>query len=156
MFPEMRRKNQLLTKEDCERILTEAPRGVLAVRGDEGYPYTVPLNFVYYEGKLYFHSAVVGHKIDAITAYDKCSFCVLDEGVREPDDWWYHFNSVVAFGRIRRLNDEDAIRDALFQLGSKYFPEGYDIEADVARNLSRVAMLELTIEHMTGKHVREK
>lgn len=156
MFPEMRRKNQLLTKEDCERILTEAPRGVLAVLGVEDYPYTIPMNFVYNESKIYFHSAAVGHKIDAITFCDKCSFCVLDEGVREPNDWWYHFNSVVVFGRIRKLEDEDAIRDALFRLGSKYFPEGYDIEGDVARNLSRVAILELTIDHVTGKHVREK
>lgn len=156
MFREMRRRNQALDLATCERILAQAPRGVLAVLGDEGYPYTVPLNFVYDGGKIYFHSARAGHKIDAIAACDKVSFCVLDEGVREEDDWWYHFNSVVVFGRIRRLEDESAIRDALYKLGAKYFPADYDTEADVARNFARVAMLELSIDHMSGKHVQEK
>lgn len=156
MFRELRRRNQALEKETCEAILRSAARGVLAVLGDDGYPYTVPLDFVYDKGKLYFHSAQEGHKIDAISACDKCSFCVLDEGVPEPDDWWYHFNSVVVFGRIRVLEDKTARRDALFKLGDKYFPAGYDTAADVERNWNRVALLELTIEHMSGKHVREK
>lgn len=156
MFREMRRHNQLLEKSVCEGILASAPRGVLAVLGDEGYPYAVPLNFVYDHGKIYFHGAVTGHKIDAITACDKASFCVLDEGRRQDGDWWYHFNSVVAFGRIRRLTDKDAMMDALHKLADKYFPEDYDTEGDIARSFARVAVLELTVEHLTGKHVREK
>ena len=156
MFREMRRHKQQLAEDECITILAQAPRGVLAVLGDDGYPYTVPLNFVYSDGKLYFHSAVSGHKLDAIAACDKCSFCVLDEGVQQEDDWWYHFNSVVAFGRIRRLEDEKAIVAALRKLGNKYFPQDYDTEGDIARNLKRVAVLELTIEHLTGKHVQEK
>ena len=156
MFRTMRRHNQQLEREQCEQILERAPRGVLAVLGDDGYPYTVPLDFVYDQGRIYFHSAAEGHKIDAIEACDKASFCVLDEGVREEDDWWYHFNSVVAFGRIRRIADKDAMLSALRKLGNKYFPADYDTEADIARSFARVAVLELTIEHMTGKHVREK
>ena len=156
MFREMRRHKQQLTADECTAILAKAPRGVLAVLGDNGYPYTVPLNFVYDDGKLYFHSAVSGHKLDAIASCDKCSFCVLDEGVLQKGEWWYHFNSVVAFGRIRRLEDEDGIVAALRKLGNKYFPQGYDVEGDISRNLKRVAVLEFTIEHLTGKHVREK
>ena len=156
MFREMRRHKQQLTREQCEKILRTAPRGVLAVLGDEGYPYAVPLDFVYRDGKLYFHCAQVGHKMDALAACDKASFCVLDEGRLEEGDWWYHFNSVIAFGRVRRLEDEQEILDALRDLGRKYFPPTYDMEADIARSLARVAVLELTIEHMTGKHVREK
>lgn len=156
MFRTMRRHGQQLEQDACVRILKDAPRGVLAVLGENGYPYTIPMNFVYDEGRIYFHSAVAGHKLDAVAAEDKCSFCVLDEGVQEPNDWWYHFNSVVAFGRIRVVADEAAKREALFKLGNKYFPTGYDTAGDVAKNFSRVAILELTIEHMTGKHVREK
>lgn len=156
MFREMRRHNQQLSNEECEAILAKAPRGVLAVLGDDGYPYTVPLDFVYTDGKVYFHSATSGHKLDAIAACDKCSFCVLDEGHQEENEWWYHFNSVVAFGRIRRLTDDDAILGALHALGNKYFPAEYDTEGDIARNFARVAVLELVIEHLSGKHVREK
>lgn len=156
MFRKMRRHNQQLDDQRCQSILQRAPRGVLSVLGDEGYPYGIPMDFVFDNGRIYFHSAMAGHKIDAIAACDKASFCVLDEGVPEKDDWWYHFDSVVAFGRIRQLTDAAKKRDALLKLGKKYFPADYDTEADVARNWDRVAMLELTIEHMTGKHVREK
>lgn len=156
MFRPMRRRKQQLEHEACEQILERSSRGVLAVLGDDGYPYTVPLDFVYDNDKIYFHSAVEGHKLDAIQACDKCSFCVLDEGVREEDDWWYHFNSVVVFGRIRRVTDKDAIVTALRKLGAKYFPSDYDTEGDIARSFARVAVLELSVEHMTGKNVQEK
>lgn len=155
-FRKMRRHGQQLKRDECEHILRTARRGVLAVQGDDGYPYAIPLNFVYDNGSIYFHCATSGHKIDAITACDKCSFCVMDEGVPEPDDWWYHVRSVVAFGRICRMTDDAAIVDALRKLGAKYFPQGYDIEGDIQKNLARVAVLQLSVEHMTGKHVREK
>ena len=156
MFRSMRRYKQQLSKEECEGLLAVAPRGVLAVLGDEGYPYAVPLNFVYDNGSIFFHCATEGHKLDAILSCDKASFCVLDEGRQEEGEWWLHFNSVIAFGRVRRVEDENVIHDALQKLGAKYFPQDYDIEADIARNLSRVAILQLSIEHLTGKHVREK
>ena len=156
MFREMRRRNQQLSKDACEKILQTAPRGVLAVLGDGGYPYTVPLDFVYEDGRIYFHSAVTGHKLDAIKASDKCSFCVLDEGEQEPGEWWYYFNSVIAFGRIRRVTDETTMLHALRKLGNKYFPTAEEVEADIARSFSRMAVLELTIEHLCGKHVQEK
>lgn len=55
MFREMRRKNQQLPQEECNRILQVATSGVLAVDGDDDYPYAVPLSFVYEDGRLYFH-----------------------------------------------------------------------------------------------------
>jgi nitroimidazol reductase NimA-like FMN-containing flavoprotein (pyridoxamine 5'-phosphate oxidase superfamily) len=126
------------------------------VHGDDGYPYTVPLDFVYEDGCMYFHGAKSGHKLDAIRRDDKVSFCVLSEGVKEENDWWYHFNSVVVFGRIRRVTDKDAMVTALRKLGAKYFPSDYDTEGDIARSFARVAVLELSVEHMTGKNVQEK
>lgn len=156
MIRKMRRFKQQLSKEECEGLLKVAPRGVLAVLGDEGYPYAVPLNFVYDDGSIYFHCAAEGHKMDALLACDKASFCVLDEGRQEEGEWWLHFNSVIAFGRVKRVVEEGAMRDALHKLGKKYFPQDYDLEGDIARNLSRVAILRLSIEHLTGKHVREK
>ena len=66
MFRKMRRFKQQLSEEECLEILKTAKRGVLAVLGDEGYPYAVPLDFVYEDGKIYFHCAKEGHKLDAI------------------------------------------------------------------------------------------
>ena len=79
MFRDMRRKQQALPYEESVTILESASSGVLAVLGDEGYPYTVPLSYVYREGKLYFHCASEGHKLDAIRGCDKASFCVIEK-----------------------------------------------------------------------------
>lgn len=155
-FRPMRRFKQQMTDDECAALLQRAPRGVLAVLGDGGYPYTVPLDFLYADGCLYFHCAREGHKLDALRRYDKASFCVLSEGVKEAESWWYHFESVVCFGRIG-IVDDTARADALLrQIGAKYFPQGYDLEDDMQRNAPRAYVLEMHIDHMTGKHVREK
>ena len=85
MFRAMRREKQQLSNQEAVRILEQGKTGVLAVISENGYPYTVPLNYVYYDGKIYFHSAKSGHKIDAIRACDKVSFCVVskDDVIKE-------------------------------------------------------------------------
>ena len=100
MFRKMRRFKQQISEEKCVEILTREPRGVMAFAGDDGYPYAIPLNFVYDGGKLYFHCAPEGHKLDAIRRCDKVSFCVMDKGYRKDGDWALNINSVVVFGRI--------------------------------------------------------
>ncbi len=155
MFRKMRRFKQQLSDEECLEILKTAKRGVLAVLGDEGYPYTVPMDFVYEDGKIYFHCAKEGHKLDAIRREPKCSFCVLSEGIPEPDSWWYHFSSVIAFGKIAVLDDPEAIYQQFLRLGRKYMPTEEEILEDIRKNGPRAYMLEMTIEHMTGKRVKE-
>ena len=88
MFRKMRRSKQELTKEECIEILKKEPRGVLSVQGEEGYPYGMPMTHWYNEkdGKIYFHGAKSGHKIDAIRNCDKVSFCVMDKGYRKRID----------------------------------------------------------------------
>lgn len=155
-FRPMRRFKQQMSDEECAALLEQAPRGILAVLGDGGYPYTVPLDFIYADGCLYFHCAREGHKLDAIRRCDKASFCVLCKGVKEPDSWWYHFESVVCFGRIGIVDDPQRTDALLRLLGAKYFPQGYDIEDDMQKNAPRAYVLEMHIEHMSGKRVREK
>lgn len=155
-FRPMRRSKQALDIEETLRILEHAYRGVLSVIGDGGYPYSIPVNYVFEDGKLYFHSAREGHKIDAIRACDKACFMVLGEPEKESGDWWFHVKSVICFGRVRLL-DVDADRiERLRSIGRKYFPEGYDIESDITRNGPRAEVLEFSVEHMSGKAVREK
>lgn len=156
MFREMRRFKQQLPTGECFQILDNAPRGVLAVLGDEGYPYTVPLNFVCDDGKLYFHTAFTGHKIDAIQNCDKASFCVLNEGYQDPGEWWYHFKSVIVFGKIRIMEDREEINEKLRLLGAKYFPTKEDIDHEMAHSAARASMIELTIEHISGKRIEER
>ena len=156
MFRKMRRHAQQLDIQTCEDILKRAPRGVLSLEGDNGYPYGIPINFTYEDNRFYFHGAREGHKIDAVARNPKASLCVLDEGIKHEGEWWWCFNSVIVFGHIRIVEDEEEIDKALRAIGEKYFPTDYDLEADIAKNLNRVCILAFEVDHMTGKAVREK
>lgn len=102
MFREMRQKRQALSKEDCDDVLYLGTSGVLALAGDDGYPYAVPISYVYDGEKLYFHGAKAGHKMDAILREPKASFCVIDQDQIVPEEYTTYFRSVIAFGKIRR------------------------------------------------------
>ena len=105
-FREMRRKRQQLSEEESIGILQKATAGTLALLGDNGYPYAVPISYVYANGKLYFHSSLSGHKVDAIRNCDKASFCVIDKDDVQPEKYTTFFRSVIAFGRIHIIEDE--------------------------------------------------
>ena len=121
-FRPMRRKRQELPQEECEKILNHATAGVLSVLGDGGYPYGVPLSYAYKDGKIYFHSAVEGHKIDALNNEKKCSFTVIAQDKIHPDEYTTYFRSVIAFGRIHRLEGREELIHGLRLLGEKYNP----------------------------------
>lgn len=137
-------------------ILTNEPRGVLALLGDDDYPYALPMSHVYVDGKIYFHGAMEGHKNDAVKRCDKVSYCVMDKGFRKDGDWWYTFKSVIVFGKIRILTDKDEKIDKLTYLGDKFFPTHEETVSEINRMLDRTEVFEITIEHMSGKLVREK
>ena len=154
-FRKMRRFKQQLSEEKCVEILKKEPRGVMAVAGENGYPYAFPIDFVYDSGMLYFHCAREGYKLDAIKKCGRVSFCVMDEGFRRDGEWALNISSVIVFGRVKILADSERIIEALRLLGSKYYPSRQDVEREIERTLSRVCMLELEIDHMTGKLVNE-
>ena len=122
MFREMRRKKQRLSAEACEAILAEGTSGVLAVDGDGGYPYAVPLSYVYQDGKLFFHCAKSGHKLDAVRRNPRASFCVIGQDRVVPEEYTSYFRSVIVFGTIRVLEEEREIRTAVRSLAVKYAP----------------------------------
>lgn len=159
MFREMRRFKQQINDEECIRILKEQPRGVLSMLGDNGYPYGIPLDHWYSEAdnKLYFHCAKIGHKIDAVTACDKVSYCVMDEGYRKDGEWALNINSVVIFGRMRVVDDtEDELkRKIAVGLCQKFTDDEAFLQKELTHAMPRAAFLELTPEHMTGKLVNE-
>ena len=157
MFRAMRRFRQQISEEECIRVLREQPRGVLSMIGDDGYPYGIPLDHWYSEedNKLYFHCAKVGHKIDAISACDKVSYCVMDEGFRRDGEWALNINSVVVFGRMRIVEDEEKKREICTNLVRKFTDDEEYLEKELASAFGRVNCLELAIEHMTGKLVNE-
>ena len=120
MFQSMRRFKQELNKEEIEEILQRNTAGTLALLGDDGYPYSVPISYVYQNGVLYFHSAKTGHKIDAIRNCNKASFSVIDQDVIIKERFTTHFRSVLAFGRISILEDPEEIDTCMRAIGTKY------------------------------------
>lgn len=157
MFREMRRKRQQLSQAECAEIFERGTSGVLALCGDDGYPYAVPISYFYEDGKIYFHSAKSGHKIDAVKREEKAAFCVIDQDEIIPEEYTTYFRSAVAFGKIRILEEDEKKRSAIEKLAVKYAPEASDKSLSMAieREWKPLCMLEMTVEHMTGKEAIE-
>lgn len=154
-FRKMRRARQEMTKEECLEILERCSEGVLSLLGDDDYPYGVPMNYFYENGKLYFHCAKTGHKIDAIKKHDKVSFCVIDKHEVLPEIYATRFTSVIAFGRARLMDDPKEMYEVVQRLALKFCPGDEDgVRKETDREFSALAMIEVTIEHMTGKKAK--
>ena len=157
MFRELRRKRQALSETDCSDILKRGTSGVLALMGDGGYPYAVPMSYVYDGEKLYFHCAKSGHKLDAIAGNPKASFCVVDRDQVVPEEYTTYFRSVIVFGTMRIIEEEQEKRTAVEKLALKYAPEdsAQNRGAAIEKDWKPLCMLELTPEHITGKEAVE-
>ena len=155
-FRKMRRFRQQLIKSECDAILSMGTSGTLALLGDNGYPYAVPISYVYADGKLYFHSAQTGHKVDAIRQHDKASFCVIAADDIHPSEFTTYFRSVIAFGRIQIIESEDERMSAASLLGTRYNPgDEVGLQKELEKGLSHMLVLRLDIEHLTGKEAIE-
>ncbi len=156
MFRTMRRGQQAIPYEEAVAILQNATSGVLALLGEEGYPYALPISHLYQDGKLYFHCATEGHKIDAIRSCDKASFCVVQQDVVVPEHYTTHYRSVIAFGKVRIL-PEEKLQPFIEALGRRFAPHGSEerLHTEIDSSRGRFAVVELSIEHLSGKEARE-
>jgi len=158
MFREMRRNKQILSQDAAEKILREGEFGVLALAGDDDYPYAVPINYAVEGNKIYFHSAKIGHKLDAIKRNEKVSFCVVARHEVVAEEFTTYFVSAIAFGRMKIIED-DADPDKL--RGLELLADKYSSTASPVRRAKELARLSalvvpvMTIEHITGKAARE-
>lgn len=156
-FREMMRNRQQLPQEECIRILKEELRGVLSVLGDDDYPYGMPMNHFYCEedGKIYFHSGKKGHRTDAMRRHDKASFCVFDSGFRKEGEWALNIKSVIVFGRIEFIEDQEVINQIAEKLSHKFTNDDTYIQEEIKRSGPATLLFALVPEHMTGKLVNE-
>ena len=155
MFKEMRRKKQALSAQECTEVLAGGEWGVLGLNGDDGFPYTVPLNYVYHNGEVIFHSARAGHKVDAIARDARASFCVVDRSELVPEKFATAYRSVIVFGRLRKLDDPEERARALTALVEALAgcePEDSKRnEVDTCRMRDNVEVFALSPEHISGK-----
>lgn len=155
MFREMRRKKQLLSKEDTVKILKRCTNGVMACLGDDSYPYAVPLNYVYHNNKIYFHSAKSGHKVDAIIKNPKVSFAVVDKDKIVSEEYTSYFRSVIAFGKAR-IVEGDEWSDAFMALVEKYSGDmPKEAKNKEVEGCTRSFIVAIDIDQLTGKEAKE-
>ncbi len=153
MFREMRLKEVAVSKDEAMRIMASQTHGVLGVKGDDGYPYAVPVSYVYDNEKIYFHcSTVEGHKLAAIRNDSKVSFCVVEKDQVIPEEFDTKFASAIAFGKARIIEDHDEMYGPSLMILEKYSPdfvkEGKDYIEDCRGQYMVVA---IDIDHLTGK-----
>jgi uncharacterized protein len=152
MFREMRRFKNQLSEEEVDSILNKHSSGVLAVHGENGYPYTIPISYTFDNDSLYFHSANEGHKIDAIRNNDKVSFCVIDQDDVIQQTFTTNYRSVVVFGRATIFTDALQRQIALESLVRKYSPDFIEKGRDeIIQAWNQVSVIAVKIEHKTGK-----
>lgn len=158
MFRELLRKNQQLSLSECLDLLKNETRGVLSVIGDDGYPYGFPMNHWYNEqdGKIYFHCGKQGHKLDALQQCDKVSFCVIDKGYRKAEEWAWNVKSVIVFGQIKVIDDQKMIADITAKLSRKFTRDEDYILREIRQSAKNTLLLELSIQHLCGKKVKEE
>ncbi len=157
MFRKMRRFKQQLSDEEYIAVLKTETRGVLSMLDADGYPYGIPMNHWYCEadGKLYFHGAKEGHKIDAIQKCNKVCYTVFDKGYRNKDEWALNVKSVVVFGEISLVTDKEKADVICSALCRKFTEDEEYLRRELESSLSNVQCLELTPKHITGKLVNE-
>ena len=155
MIREMIRIKQLLSLEECEAVLLRNTNGVMAVMGDEGYPYGVPLSFVYHNGKIYFHSSKRGYKAECMERTPKVSFTVVDADDIVAEEYTSYFRSVIAMGRARLTEGEERL-EGFMALTEKYsgnMPE--EAKKREVTECERAAIYAIDIDHLTGKEAIE-
>lgn len=147
----MRRKNKQLSRDEIIEILSKSEYGVLSTISSNGYPYGVPLNYVYYQGSIYFHSAVSGHKIENIDKDPKVSFCVVGNTKLLPAEFNTKYESVIIFGTAKEVFDEEKA-DALLAIVNKYskdfIEEGKKYIASAGK---KTKVIRIDIVHIEGK-----
>lgn len=158
MFRPARRKNREISIEDTKKILLDERRGVLAVNGDEGYPYAIPINYIYDDEnqKIFFHGARIGHKVDSIKKCDKVCFTVYGPEVIKDEAWAPYVKSAVVFGRCHIIEDAAEADVRLRQLAMKYYPDEMTVNEEIEASGKAVQMYEIVVEHMSGKEIQER
>lgn len=158
MFRPIRRKKNEISIDASNTLLTNSRRGVLALNGDDGYPYAIPVNYYYDKDaqKIYFHGSRVGHKVDSVKKSDKVCFTVYGNETIKDISWAPYVQSVVVFGRCSLMSDATEIEKRLKQFALKYYPDEKRVNEEIAISGKAVQMYEITIEHMSGKEIQER
>ena len=137
----MRRNKQALCQEECEQVLRRATSGVLSLISPDGFPYGVPLSYALVDGVIVFHGALEGQKID----------CIRRDSRVIPEKYTTAYRSVIVKGRIAIVTDEKQKHDLCIALAKRFYPDESAAEVEYTQFASRLCLMVLTPEQITGK-----
>ncbi|SHE79485.1 pyridoxamine 5'-phosphate oxidase family protein [Alkalibacter saccharofermentans] len=151
MFREMRKKERQMPLSECKKLLNESEYGFLAMTGEDGYPYSIALNYIYLDDKIYFHSALEGHKIDNLDYNDKVCFSIVGKTAVVENRFSRSYESIVVFGRAAQV-DENEKTEIMIKLVEKYSPEKIDKGIGYIKEAKdKIKVYKIKIDHMSGK-----
>lgn len=158
MFRKIRKIKNEINQEDVKELLKTSRRGILAMNGDDGYPYAIPVNYFYdeTEGKMFFHGAKAGYKVDCLKSSDKVCFTVIGSEMIRAEEWAPYMRSVVVFGRCQLIDDKQIAMKRLKDFAMKYYPSENMVLDEIKADGKATQMFEIDVEYMTGKEVQEK
>lgn len=154
MFREIRRQDRAITGAILDDILREAPYGFLATVSPDGWPYGIPISYVYDGTAVFFHCAIEGHKLDNIAADDRVTFTAVTDAEVLPDKFGTNYKSVVLFGRAREIFDEEkeaALRLFIEKYSSEFQEAG---ERYIQGSKDKTRLFRIDVEYRTGKSRR--
>ena len=155
MRTEPRRKDRTIkTSREMELVLEQMPVGRLAVTTGDG-PYVVAVNYLFFDGSIYFHSGLSGRKMEALRADSRVCFLVDEIG---PQVLWEQgcgisqiYKSVVCFGKAEFVEGQVEKKRILEKMVQKYVPSSYAFSPLKDHNIKKTAVVKIVIESMSGK-----
>lgn len=154
-----RTKTHLLTQEQIEELFLRADVGRLGTFSSDGFPYVLPMHFVYFDNKIYMHGLPKGKKIDNIKFNSNVCFeidemlSLLYEGVENPCDVNTEFNSIIVEGKASLVSDFDEKQKALSMIVSKFTP--HLIGKELPEKMIKVtAVIRVDIINYVGRYYK--
>lgn len=151
MFKELRRKDMQVSDKEIDELLINGEYGVISTIGENGYPYGIPMSYVYENDSIYFHCGRYGHKIDNFNYSDKVSFTVVYDTELVPENLDHHYKSAILFGRLVEVESDEKV-NALRSLVKKYasgFEDAGELSIDEEEHITKV--YKIIIENRQGK-----
>ncbi len=147
--------NRKMEKKDAEELLRNNKIASLAVIGDDGHPYVVPIHYIYDNGAIYFHSAKYGYKMDAIDRDPRVCLSVMGETEILKEKFTATFESLVVDGIAEYVEDPAERERVLKEMIIRWIGEFNDAATEmIDKTIGRTAVIRVKITSLSGKVYR--
>ncbi len=148
----MNKQNRQLEDAAAKSLFTKGHHGILAVNGDNGYPYAVPVNYVYLNDKIYIHSAKYGYKIEALQKDQKVCFTAIISAKVLPDKFTAAYESIIATGDVEFVTDQEEKMTALTAFIDNFSADFKENGMKfIAGAFAKTEVLAIKVQSLTGK-----